>query len=137
MIGECAIFTNSTATLNYTPRPAGGWKLVRDIPGQVRVIFSSIMDFMGIKSPIPFQQITEAQIDYSRLVQHFGGNAAEKSDLLRRFEELKQYPPRLSLRIIRPHKVQQDLETEVTVKGVVTRDDVPLKFTVFAQSPGK
>ena len=52
-------------------------------------------------------------------MQDVGGNVTAKSEFLRGFEEVKQYPPRLSLRVVRtPHQVQQDLETVVTVDGV-------------------
>ena len=46
LTGVVAKFTDSTATLTYTPYPARGWWLVEDMPGRVRVIFFSIIDFI-------------------------------------------------------------------------------------------
>ena len=68
-------------------------------------------------------------------MQHVHGSVEARSNFLRGLEEQKRYPPRLSLRVVRPHEVQQDLESVVTVDGVVTEDDMPLRFTVFAQAP--
>ena len=70
-------------------------------------------------------------------MQEVDGDTA-KCKWLQGMEDQNQYPPHLLLRIIRPHDVHQDLETEVSMKGVVTKVDAPLKFTVFGQaSPGK
>ena len=67
-------------------------------------------------------------------MHHVDGTVAAKSKALRDYEKLKQYPPRLSLRVIRtPHLVKQGLKTVVTVTGV----NPPVEFHIYAQSPGK
>lgn len=38
--------------------------------------------------------------------------------LLTRWEDMKQYPPRLSLGIVRTQQAQEPLRTDVTVNGV-------------------
>ena len=38
--------------------------------------------------------------------------------LLKRWEDMKQYPPRLSLEIVRAGNAQEPLRTDVTVTGV-------------------
>ena len=56
----------------------------------------------------------------------------KKRGFLRRYEKLKEYPPRLSLKVIRtPHEVQQNLVTEVTVDGV----NPSVAFGIFARAP--
>ena len=48
--------------------------------------------------------------------------------LLKQWEDMKQYPPRLSLEILRTENAQEPLRTDVTVNGVETE----LKFRMVA-----
>ena len=91
---------------------------------------SCTMGFITCKFPYTVLQISKEDIDYLRLVKNVEDTA--KSEFLREYEELKEYPPRLSLKVIRtPHEVQQDLVTEVSVDGV----DPSVAFDIFARAP--
>ena len=66
-------------------------------------------------------------------MQDVKGSPRAKSKFLRDYEKRKLYPPRFSLRVIHTsHKVQRNLETEVSVKGVKPS----VGFSIFAPAPG-
>ena len=93
--------------------------------------------YTNIKFTVPSQEITEDDIDFWKQVQEIDGDITEKSEQLRSLEKQKRYPPRLILWIRRSPEVQQDLETTVSVNGVVTRPGKPkpVGFTIIAPAP--
>lgn len=52
--------------------------------------------------------------------------------LLQQLEEIKDYPPRLILEIVRTEVAQRHLMTDVVVKGV----DPQLRTQIYALCPG-
>ena len=56
----------------------------------------------------------------------FWRNRAHK--LLKQWEDMKQYPPRLSLEVVRTQQAREPLRTDVTVNGV----EPELKIRVIA-----
>ena len=68
-------------------------------------------------------------------VAKFWNTTAPK--MLRQWEELKQYPPRLSLKITRTQRAQEHLKTVVTVNGVEPQTETQLNIELVAPCSGK
>lgn len=60
------------------------------------------------------------------------GDMAAAAHALQQLEEIKVYPPRLSLQIARSEYAREHLNTNVIVKGV----DPQAKFQIFTRCPG-
>ena len=63
---------------------------------------------------------------YSGVSNEFWRDHAYK--VLKQWEDMKQYPPRLSLEILRTQQARESLRTDVTVNGV----EPELKIQVIA-----
>ena len=63
-------------------------------------------------------QITEENIDFRQVLLGYQSGDIKSSEILKQLENLKQYPPRLSLKVIRSQHAQKNLWTDVKITGV-------------------
>ena len=77
-------------------------------------------------------QITEESIDIRQVLLRYQTSDAKPSEILKQLEDLKQYPPRLSLEVFRSQHAQEHLETDVTINGIEPQLICPL----FTLCPG-
>ena len=68
-------------------------------------------------------QITKKDIDYQ---------TDDISSRLKQLEDDKQYPPRLSLEVVRSQHAREHLKTDVTINGI----EPQLKCRLFTLCPG-
>ena len=69
-----------------------------------------------------YVQITEEDIDIRQ----------KSSEILKQLEDVKQYPPRLSLEVIRSQHAREHLRTDVTITGIKPQ----LIFELITLCPG-
>ena len=114
-------FTQPSATLDFSDEPVVGWFIK---PGMLRKVrFNPFYTLENIHAVcILIIQITEKDIDYR----------TDNSENLKQLENLKQYPPRLSLEVIRSQYARKHLRTDVTINGI----EPPLKCQLFTLCPG-
>ena len=87
-------------------------------------------------------QITEKDIDYQQQISRLQSESAPTGDalskllqdhkIIQELENFKQYPPRLSLEILRSQHAREHLRTDVTITGV----EPQLIFGLFTLCPG-
>ena len=77
-------------------------------------------------------QITEESIDIRQVLLRYQTSDVKSSEILKQFEDLKQYPPRLSLEVFRSQHAQEHLETDVAINGIEPQLTCPL----FTLCPG-
>ena len=77
-------------------------------------------------------QITKESIDFRQVLLRYQTSDVKSSEILKKLEDLKQYPPRLSLQVFRSQRAQEHLRTDVTINGI----EPQLKFTFFTLCPG-
>ena len=92
-------------------------------------------------------KISQESIDYQKILEKeskkYSGDASEfwkitAPKMLKRLEDLKQYPPRLSLKITRTQRAQEHLRTVVTVNGVEPQtESTQLSIELVAPCSGK
>ena len=77
-------------------------------------------------------QITEESINIQQVILRYQSGDIKSSEILKQLENHKQYPPRLSLEIIRSQHARKHLKTDVTINGIKPQ----LKCQLFALCPG-
>ena len=77
-------------------------------------------------------QITEENIDTRQVLLRYQSGDLKSSEILKQLEDLKQYPPRLSLEVFRSQYAREHLRTDVTINGI----EPQLKCPLFTLCPG-
>ena len=79
-------------------------------------------------------QITEENIDIRQVLLEYKSRVGDikSNEILKWLENHKQYPPRLSLVVLRSQHAREHLRTDVTINGI----EQQLKFTLFTECPG-
>ena len=79
-------------------------------------------------------QITKESIDIHKVLLKYQSRAGDikSNGILKWLENHKQYPPRLSLVVLRSQRAREHLRTDVTINGI----EPQLKFTLFTLCPG-
>ena len=67
---------------------------------------------------IHIMQITEEDIDIRKVISRFQTGDTKPSKILEQLEDLKQYPPRLSLEVFRSQRAREHLMTDVKINGI-------------------
>ena len=79
-----------------------------------------------------YMQITEESIDIRQVILRFQTGDIKPSEILKKLENHKQYPPHLSLEVFRSQHAQEHLKADVTINGI----EPQLKCQLFALCPG-
>ena len=77
-------------------------------------------------------QITEENIDIRQVLLKNQSGDIKSSEIFKRLEDLKQYPPWLSLEIFRSQYAREHLRTDVTINGI----EPQLTCKLFTLCPG-
>ena len=123
----------SSATLDFNNEPvAGNWFI--EPAGMLRKVrfINTCMQTIYMQYALIYVQITEEDIDIQQVLLQYQTSDTKSIEILKQLEDAKQYPPRLSLEVIRSQHAREHLRTDVTITGIKQQ----LSFRLFTLCPG-